>query len=95
MKQRSECEVIYEELKLSGADDFFDMNQRALSGASEMADDFEIGEFKFQVISDTDNEAYCFEYWANDMDEAHFEIVLTYWLNRGGKQGRVVGEVVL
>lgn len=76
-----------------GSYDFLDMNPSALSGGSEMADDFEIGDFKFQVISDTDNEASHFEYWARDVDEAHFEIVLTYYLSRGGAQERVVGEI--
>lgn len=78
-----------------GAYDFLDMNPRALSGGSEMADDFEIGDFRLRVISDTDNEAYRFEYWARDIDETHFEVVLIYYLSRGGEQQRIVGRVAV
>lgn len=78
--------------KQYGKYDFFDMKP---SAPSEYKDVFKVGDFTQEIVSDSDNLAHNFEFCAKDIDETHFEIVMTYYLSRGGNQECVIGEVSL
>ena len=76
----------YEEQMQYGAYDAFDMNPAALAGPTQRVHCFRIGKFETKIVSDSDNLAHDFKVYAKDIDETHFEIILTYSLMRSGQQ---------
>ena len=76
----------YEERMQYGAYDAFDMNPAALAGPTQRVHCFRIGKFETKIVSDSDNLAHDFKVYAKDIDETHFEIILTYSLMRSGQQ---------
>lgn len=80
----------------NGEYDFFDMNPAARSGKpTQTLDSFRVGDFKTEIVSDSDNTAYNFTFWAKDIDEKNFQIVMTYCTQRSGNQECVVGDIAL
>lgn len=76
-----------------GAYDAFDMNPAALSGPTQRVDHFHVGEFETKIVSDRDNLASDFKFYAEDIDETHATIVMKYYLARGGVQELKLGVV--
>ena len=76
-----------------GEYDMFDMSPAARAGFTQRADIFNIGAFTAQVISDSDNQANDISFYAEDIDEAHFKVIMTYYDPRGGHQEQEVGVV--
>ena len=74
-----------------GAYDAFDMNPAALSGPTQRVDRFQVGEFEAKIVSDRDNLASNFRFYAEDIDETHITIVMKYDLARGGEQELKLG----
>ena len=72
------------------------MNPAARSGKpTQTVDSFRVGDFKTEIVSDSDNPAYNFTFWAKDIDEKNFQIVMTYCTQRSGNQECVVGDIAL
>lgn len=81
-------------LRQGGAYDAFDMNPAARSGGfTQYVHSFRVGNFTQAIACDSDNPAGNFDFWAKDIDDRHFEIVMTYYLSRGGDQECVIGKV--
>lgn len=76
-----------------GEYDMFDMSPAARAGFTQRADIFNIGAFTAQVISDSDNQANDISFYAEDIDEAYFKVIMTYYYPRGGHQEQEVGIV--
>ena len=76
-----------------GEYDVVDMSPAARAGFTQRADIFNIGAFTAQVISDSDNQANDISFYAEDIDEAHFKVIMTYYYPRGGHQEQEVGVV--
>lgn len=76
-----------------GAYDAFDMNPAALSGPTQRVDRFRVGEFEEKIVSDRDNLASNFRFYAKDIDETHITVVMKYDLARGGEQEFELGTV--
>lgn len=49
-------------------------------------DHFRVGEFEAKIVSDRDNLAHNFRFYAKDIDETHITVVMKYDLARGGEQ---------
>lgn len=78
----------------NGEYDSFDLSPAARSGgATQSVDSFRIGDFKKEIISDSDNLADNFTFWAKDIDEKNFQIVMNYYMRRGGNQECVIGDI--
>lgn len=70
------------------------MNPAARSGGfTQYVHSFRVGNFTQDIACDSDNPAGNFDFWAKDIDDRHFEIVMTYYLSRGGDQECVIGKV--
>ena len=76
-----------------GEYDAFDMNPAALSGPTQCVDRFQIGEFEAKIVSDRDNLASHFRFYANDIDETHVAIVMKCYRTRGGEGELELGTV--
>lgn len=76
-----------------GAYDAFDMNPAALSGPTQRVDHFHVGEFEAKIVSDRDNLASDFKFYAEDIDETQATIVMKYYLAHGGLQELKLGVV--
>ena len=77
-----------------GEYDFFDMNPAARSGKpTQTVDSFRVGDFKKEIVSDNNSLAHNFTFWAKDIDEKNFQIVMTYYKNLGGNLECVIGDI--
>lgn len=74
----------HEETWMNDVADIFDMNPAARAGYAKRVDSFVIGNFKNEIVSDSDNLAHSFEFYADDSDDKNLKIVMKYYLPRGG-----------
>lgn len=78
----------------NGEYDSFDMNPAARSGKpTQTVDSFRVGDFKKEIVSDNNSLAHNFTFWAKDIDEKNFQIVMTYYKNLGGNLECVIGDI--
>lgn len=82
--QGKKLSYAHEEKWMNDEADIFDMNPAARAGYSKRVDSFVIGNYKNEIISDSDNLAQAFEFYVDDADDKNFKIVMKYYLPRGG-----------
>lgn len=75
-----------------GEYDFFDMNPAALKGYTQKVDMFQIGEFNEKIVSDHDNIGCGFTFFAEDIDENSFKIIIKFHYQRTGSWDYEIGR---
>lgn len=91
--QGKRLEYVHDEAWRNDAEDIFDMNPASRAGFAKRVDSFVIGGLKEEIVSDSDNLAHSFEFYAEDIDDESFKIIMKYYLPRGGRHEVEVGYI--